>query len=258
MRCREIEAQNVTVGDMATFDPRLYGARWAENYDEWHAGMLDDEGAVEALAKLADGGPVLEFGVGTGRLAVPLAERGLDVVGVDISADMLAKLREKSSAVTVVEDSMTTVRLSREFDLVFVGFSSIFVLGTQREQVDLFRNAARHLRSGGRFALETWVTTARPNDGGRSPLNVTKIEPDRVTMVAAVNDPVTGLHRGMWMTFEPDGVKFFPIDGRNVTHHEMDLMAELAGLELESRCADWKGTPFDKDAKLHVSIYRKP
>ncbi len=243
---------------MTTFDPRLYGARWADNYDEWHAGMLDDQAAVEALAKLADGGSALEFGVGTGRLAVPLAERGLDVVGVDISPDMLAKLRRKSSAVTVVEGSMTTVRLSREFDLVFVGFSSIYVLGTQREQVDLFRNAAAHLRSGGRFALETWVPTTATSDTGRSPLTVTKIEPDRVTMVAAVNDPVTALHTGMWMTFEPDGVKFYPLDGRTVTHHEMDLMAELAGLEPESRWADWKGTPFGRDAKMHVSIYRKP
>jgi len=243
---------------MDTFDPRLYGARWADDYDEWHAGMLDDAGTVEALAKLADGGPVLELAVGTGRLAVPLAERGLDVVGVDISADMLAKLREKSSAVTLVEDSMTTVRLEREFDLVFVGFSSIFVLPTQREQVELFRNAARHLRAGGRFALETWVSQARPNDDGRSPLKVTQIEPDRVTMVAGLTDPVTGVHRAMWMTLGPDGVKFFPMDGRNVTHHEMDLMAELAGLELESRSSDWQGAPFGAGSKMHISIYRKP
>lgn len=241
---------------MESFDPRLYGARWADKYDEWHKGLMDDEGAVTALADLAGDGPVLELGVGTGRLAVPLAERGVEVVGVDISPEMLAKLREKTSAVTVVEADMTTVSLGREFALAYIAFNSIFVLESQQDQVALFRNAAAHLRPGGRWVLETQISKPPSPDGGM--MRVTDVEPDRLTLAGGTSDPVTGLYKGMWLVLEPDGPKFFPISGRSVSHHEMDLMAQLAGLELESRWADWKGTPFGPKSELHISIYRKP
>src|SRR5262245_60234363 len=182
---------------MTTFDPRLYGARWADTYDEFHKGYMDDEGAVAALYDLAGGGPVLEFAVGTGRLAVPLAERGLEVVGVDISPEMLAKMTEKSPAVTAVEGDIATVSLDREFPLVFIAFNSIFVLDTQEDQVQLFRNAAKHVRPGGRFALETMVS--KPPSGDRGTLKVVDVEPDRVTLTGGVHDPVTGQHKGMWV-----------------------------------------------------------
>jgi SAM-dependent methyltransferase len=241
---------------MATFDPRLYGARWADIYDDWHAGLMDDDGAVAALFEMAGGGPVLEFGVGTGRLAVPLADRGVEVVGVDISPEMLVKLKEKSAKVTTVRADMTTVALDREFTLAYIAFSSIFVLETQDDQVSLFRNAATHLRPGGRFALETVVV--QPPSPDRGKLSIVKVEPDRLTLAGGIVDPVNGLYTGTWVVLEPSGMKFFPLTGRNVTHSEMDLMARLAGLELESRWADWKGTPFGPKSELHVSIYRKP
>lgn len=241
---------------METFDPRLYGARWADRYDDFHAGMMDDEGSVAALYELADGGPVLELAVGTGRVAVPLAERGLEVVGVDISPEMLTKLREKKSSVTVVEADMTTVALEREFALAYVVFNSIFVLESQDDQVRLFRNAAAHLKPGGRFVLETAMI--RPASPDRSKLTAMEIEADRVMLAAGHTDPVTGTHKGMWLSLEKDGTKFLPISGRQVSHFEMDLMAQLAGLTLESRWGDWKGTPFTAKSELHVSIYRKP
>jgi SAM-dependent methyltransferase len=242
---------------MENFDPRLYGTRWADVYDEFHKGLMDDEGAVTALVDLAGDGPVLEFGVGTGRLAVPLAERGVEVVGVDISPEMLAKLKEKASAVTVVEGDMTTVSLEREFALAYIAFNSIYVLETQQDQVALFRNAAAHLRSGGRFVLETEMPRV-PSPTDRGTLRVTGVEPDRLTLAGGTFDPVTGLYKGMWLILDPDGPKFYPISGRSVTHHEMDLMGQLAGLELESRWADWKGTPFGPKSDLYISIYRKP
>ncbi|TDV40141.1 class I SAM-dependent DNA methyltransferase [Actinophytocola oryzae] len=241
---------------MENFDPRLYGARWADNYDEFHTGMMDTEGAAAALHELADGGPVLELGVGTGRVAVPLAELGTEVVGVDISPEMLAKLREKASGVTAVEGDMTTVRLDREFSLAYVVFNSIFVLDSQDAQVRLFENAAAHLRPGGRFALETVVI--RPPSPDRGRLAVADIEPDRVMLVGGQSDPVTGRHKGMWLSLDADGPKFFPIFGREVSHFEMDLMARIAGLELENRWGDWKRAPFTARSELHVSVYRKP
>lgn len=241
---------------MATFDPRLYGARWAENYDEWHKGLMDDEGAVAALADFAAGGPALEFGVGTGRLAVPLAERGVDVTGVDISPEMLAKLKEKSSEVTVVESDMTTVALEREFAVAFIAFNSIFVLESQEEQVELFRNAARHLRPGGRFVLETVVVKPPSADHGK--LSVMHVEADQVILSGGTSNPVTGNYTGMWMVVSQEGTKLYPQGGRTCSHFEMDLMAQLAGLEREDRWADWKGTEFGEKSELHISIYRKP
>ncbi|HEV7649554.1 MAG TPA: class I SAM-dependent methyltransferase [Actinophytocola sp.] len=242
---------------MAEFDPRLYGARWAELYDEWHAGMMDDAGAVAALAELAAGGPLLELAVGTGRLAVPLAEKGLDVVGVDVSEEMLAQLAKKSSTVTTVVGDMTTVALEREFAVVFVAFNSIFVLPTQEDQVRLFRNAAAHLRPGGRFVLET-VPVSGPKRGETTSFRVSKVETDRLTVTAGETDPVTGFYTGTWVVFEPDGTRFYPISGRSVPHGEMDLMARLAGLELENRWGDWQGSPFTAESAVHISIYRKP
>lgn len=241
---------------MTTFDPRLYGARWADHYDEWHTGLMDDDGAVAALADMAAGEPVLEFGVGTGRLAVPLAERGVEVTGVDISPEMLAKLREKSSAVTVVEDDMTTVSLGREFALAFIAFNSIFILEKQEAQVELFRNAARHLRPGGRFVLETVVV--KPVSGEQEKLSVVKVGTDHVMLSGGTTDPVTGNYTGTLMIVGSDGTRFYPEGGRSCTHFEMDLMAQLAGLELEDRWGDWKGTPFGAKSELHVSVYRKP
>jgi len=245
-------------GGMADFDPLLYGARWADTYDEWHTGLMDDEGAVAALAELAGGEPVLELGVGTGRLAVPLAGRGLAVSGVDISEEMLAKLREKPGAerVTTIVGDMTTVRVDGEFGLAFVAFNSIFVLHTQREQVDLFRNAAAHLRPGGRFVLETVVVGVKevPN----RQLRVVRVDPDQVTLSGGFYDPVTAVYDGTWAVVGANGTRFYPLSGRHVTHHEMDLMAELAGLELEHRWGDWQRGPFTGDSALHVSVYRKP
>lgn len=242
---------------MAETDPRLYGARWAEMYDEFHAGLMDDERSVVKLAELADGGPLLEFGVGTGRLAVPLAEKGLDVVGVDVSEDMLAQLKRKSDKVTTIVGDMTTVRVDREFAVAFIAFNSIFVLPSQEAQVQLFRNAAAHLRPGGRFVLETTVVSG-PRPGDKGSFRVARIEHDRLTVVAGLADSATQFYNGMWVIFEPDGTKFYPIEGRNVTHHEMDLMAQLAGLEFEHRWADWSESPFDGESTMHVSVYRKP
>ncbi|SDD35438.1 class I SAM-dependent DNA methyltransferase [Actinokineospora iranica] len=244
---------------MENFDPKLYGTRWAANYDEWHAGMLDDDGAVARLSEFAGDGSLLEFGVGTGRLALPLAARGHDVVGVDVSEDMLARLHAKpdSAKVTTVVGDMATVELDRVFSVVYVGSSSIFVLPTQADQVQLFRNAAAHLRPGGRFVLETGALL-KSRDSGNSRLGVVRVETDQLVLGAGFVDPVTGLSRGAWVIIEPDGASFYPLHGRNCTHHEMDLMATIAGLELEHRWGDWERGPFTAQSALHVSVYRKP
>jgi hypothetical protein len=158
--------------------------------------------------------------------------------------------------VTVVEDDMTTVSLGREFAVAFVAFNSIFVLGAQEKQVELFRNAARHLRPGGRFVLETEVV--KPLSADRGKLSVVHVGADQVMLSGGMTDPVTGIFTGTLMVVGADGTRFYPEGGRSCTHFEMDLMAQLAGLERENRWSDWKGTPFGPKSELHVSIYRKP
>lgn len=242
---------------MSNDDPRLFGARWAGIYDEWHQGLMDDDGTVAGVADFAEGGAVLELAVGTGRIALPLARRGIPVTGVDISEEMLAELAAKPDAdkITAIAGDMTTVQVPGEFSVVLVAFSSLFVLTTQDDQVECFRNAAAHLRPGGRFVLETMVPRG---SGVSSTLRVNQVEPDRVVLVAGMVDPVKSVHNGNWMVLEPGGISFYPISGRNATHHEMDLMAKLAGLELEHRWGDWQRGPFTAESKLHVSVYRKP
>jgi SAM-dependent methyltransferase len=244
---------------MEGFDAGMYGARYAQNYDEWHSWFMDTEGAVEGLAALAGDGPVLDLGAGTGRLAVPLVERGLAVHAIEISPEMVAQLLAKPGGdrVEVVVGDMTTATAPGEFTLAYVGHNTIVALPDQRAQVRLFANAAAHLRPGGRFALESQVRR-RVDWDDTSSTRVLAVGPDQVRYQVSLWDPVTSVMSANLVELTPDGPRFHPLSGRMVTHAEMDLMAELAGLELEERWADWKRAPFTADARMHVSVYRKP
>ncbi|MGI5127268.1 class I SAM-dependent methyltransferase [Pseudonocardia sp. CA-107938] len=239
---------------MDAFDARRYGEDWADVYDEVHEGAVDTRATVDGLASLVgEPAAILEYGAGTGRLAIPLAERGHEVVAVEISEPMLAQLRAKPGAdrVTAVLGDMTDVALDRTFDLVFVAFNSIFALGSQDDQVRLFANAATHLRPGGRFALET-VVSREPKP------RIVQLGGTRVAMTTGELDPVTGRYSGTWVLVGADGISVRPITGRHVGHAEMDLMARLAGLELEHRWTDWSRAPFTAGSHGIVTVYRKP
>jgi len=239
---------------MGGFDARRYGADWADVYDEVHEGVVDTDATVAGLAGLVgQAATVLEYGAGTGRLAIPLAERGHDVVAVEISEPMVERLRAKPGAerLTVVVGGMTEGALGRTFDLAFVAFNSIFALGSQDDQVRLFGNAAAHLRAGGRFALET-VVAKEPQP------RIVQLDGGRVAITTGTLDAVTGSYSGTWVLVGADGISVRPIAGRHVGHAEMDLMARLAGLELEHRWADWSRAPFTSGSGAHISVYRKP
>lgn len=244
---------------MDGFDPRAYGDSWAERYDEMHT--EDTDATVTGLSTLAgDGGSVLEYGTGTGRIAIPLAARGHEVVGVEISEAMLEKLRAKPGAdsITAVLGDMTTVELGRTFDLAAIPFNSIFALPTQQSQVQLFRNASTHLRPGGRFVLESMMIGEAPGSGPVQRGRVADVGPDHILFTAGLLDPVTQFYRGTWARLGPNGTEFFPLNGRHVTHAEMDLMAQIAGLELEHRWNDWSRNPLTTFSRQHISVYRKP
>ncbi len=232
----------------------------AERYDETSAEKFAPEvldPTVDFLARLAGQGPVLEFAIGTGRVAIPLAARGVRVSGIELSQPMVAQLRRKvdEAALPVVIGDMATTRIPGEFSLVYVVWNSIGNLRTQQEQVECFRNAARHLGRGGRFVIELWVPPLR------------RFPPGQVAVPFHLNDrhlsfdtydltTQRGTSHHYWPG-EAGTVRYSFSNFRYIWPAECDLMARLAGMELEDRLADWSGSPFTSDSESHVSIWRK-
>jgi SAM-dependent methyltransferase len=213
--------------------------------------------AVDLLARLAGNGPALELAIGTGRVAIPLAERGVAVSGIELSRPMADRLHAKIPAdrIPVVIGDMATTRVPGEFSLVYVVWNSISNLRTQDEQVECFRNAARHLAPGGRFVVELWVPEIRRFPPGQTavPFAVSERHTGFDTL-----DMVTQQGTSHHYTRSADGsVRYDFSNFRYIWPAECDLMARLAGLELEQRTADWKGTPFTADSENQVSVWRK-
>ena len=240
----------------------LWDEAAAQRYDEASAEMFAPEvvsPAVDVLARLAEAGRALELAIGTGRLAVPLHARGVPVVGIELSAPMVAQLRRKvgEDAVPVVVGDMATARVPGEFALVYLVFNTIGNLRTQAEQVACFRNAAEHLARGGRFVVEVGVPDLRRLPPGQVavPFDVSEAHTGFDTYDDLVTQQATSHHYSR----EPDGsFRYGAHHFRYVWPAELDLMAQLAGLELEQRTADWHGSPFTFDSPGHVSVWRKP
>jgi Methyltransferase domain len=237
-----------------------FGERVAATYDAHSASMFDPavlEPAVERLAELAGDGAALEFAIGTGRIAVPLAERGVRVAGIDNSEAMLARLREKPGAerIEAVAGDMATTRMPGEFSLVFLVFNTIFNLTSQEGQVACFENASAHLRSGGCFVIE-----ARVPELQRLPLGQTvlpwRADPEGISYY--VYDVVTQRLSGRHYVLEDGRIQPSPIEMRYAWPAELDLMARIAGLRLEHRWGGWSAEPFTALSPAHVSVYRKP
>jgi hypothetical protein len=240
-------------------DEGFFGERVAAGYDEDSASMFDPAvvaPAVEMLAGLAGDGAALEFAIGTGRLALPLAERGVRVVGIDSSEPMLARLREKPGAerVEAMVGDMAATRVEGEFSLVYLVFNTIFNLNTQDGQVACFANAAAHLDRGGHFVIE-----ARVPELQRLPLGQTVLpwRADPRGMSYYVYDTVTQRLSGQHYSFTESGFQPSPIEMRYAWPAELDLMARLAGMRLEGRYGGWRREPFTGLSPAHVSVYAK-
>jgi SAM-dependent methyltransferase len=237
-----------------------FGERVAARYDDDSWSMFDPAvvgPAVDALADLAGGGRALEFAIGTGRIALPLADRGVPVAGIDTSEAMLARLRDKpgSDRIETVAGDMATTRLDGEFALVYLVFNTIFNLTTQDGQVACFANAAAHLASGGRFVIE-----ARVPELQRLPLGQTVLpwRADPGGMSCYVYDVVTQRLSGQHYHLEDGRMEASPTEMRYAWPAELDLMARLAELRLEHRWADWRRAPFTALSPSHVSVYVRP
>ncbi len=239
----------------------IWDAEDAARYDSGSAGMFAAEvlgPTVDALAELAGDGPALELAVGTGRVAIALAARGIPVSGIELSEPMAAVLRGKTDDVPVVVGDMarTDLPVDGGFSLVYLVFNTLGNLRTQDEQVACFANAARHLRPGGRFVIELGVPALRRMPPGQAAVPF-EVSTDHVGF--DTYDLVTQRATSHHYTREPDGsFRYGPHHFRFVWPAECDLMARLAGLELERRDADWRRSPFTGDSPSHVSVYRKP
>jgi SAM-dependent methyltransferase len=231
----------------------------AAHYDADTAGMAAPEvlgPTVDFLAELAGAGPALEFAIGTGRIGVPLAARGIRVAGIELSEPMVRELRRKvdESALPVHVGDMTTSHVDGEFSLVFLAFNSLSNLQTQPEQVECFRNAARHLVSGGRFVVELWVPPLR-----RMPPGQTAVPSDvsEGHLGFDTYDTVAQICTSHHYNVDADGtVRYGSGTFRYAWPAECDLMAQLAGMELEDRFAGWDRAPFTAESESHVSVYR--
>ncbi len=238
----------------------LWGREMAEAYDASVASRFDPhdvDPTVAVLAELAGDGRALEFAIGTGRIALPLAATGVEVHGIELSPHMVDQLRAKPGGpdLPVTIGDMTATHAGDDFALVYLVFNTITNVTTQAEQVAVFGNAAEHLAPGGRFVVELYVPPIQRVLAGE-PGRVFAMDDDHVG-VETFDDPVGQIS---WSHH------WWNIDGRLVRHaapyryvwpSELDLMAQLAGMTLEHRWADWSRSEFAADSPSHVSVWRR-
>jgi len=241
---------------MEEFGPETYGERVADVYDEWYK-PVDSAAEVALLAELAAGGRALELGIGTGRVALPLAARGVEVHGIDASPAMVEQLRAKpgGAALPITIGDMAEVPVDGDFALVFVVFNTFFQLYSQDAQLRCFANVAAHLRPGGRFLIHTFVPDTSLVEAGEH-LAVKEASLDRVRLDASVFDAHEQRLDTTQVRITESGVRLVHAKLRFAWPPELDLMGKLAGLTLEHRWATFDKQPFSARSAFHVSVYR--
>jgi hypothetical protein len=231
---------------MEGYGPETYGERIAEVYDELFHPPTSTQDAVEFLAALAGGGPVLELAIGTGRIALPLADKGIEVHGIDASEAMVAKLRAKPGGrdISVTIGDFADVGVEGRFRLIAIVFNTLWALLTQEDQVRCARNVAEHLTEDGTFVTEMYVPDPARFDRGQR-VHVGTIESRRVRLDVSQHDPEHQRVSNQLIVLEDGGgVSMFPVELRYIWPSELDLMAELAGLRLRERWGGWRREPF--------------
>jgi SAM-dependent methyltransferase len=231
---------------------RTYDEKWPELFDP---AVIDP--AVSFLADLAGSGAALEFGIGTGRIALPLSRRGIRVHGIDLSRAMLAQLRAKPGAgdIGVIVGDFATATVDGAFALVYLVRNTITNLTTQDEQVECFRNAAAHLAPGGCFVIENYVPELRRLPPGET-VHAFTVTPTHLGFEEYDVAAQIARSHHYWVT---DG----RLETRSTPHRyvwpsELDLMARIAGLTLRERWADWGRDPFTSDSRSHISVWQRP
>jgi SAM-dependent methyltransferase len=236
-----------------------FGERVAERYDETSADMFDPakvDPVVEFLAELASGGPALELGIGTGRIAVPLAKRGIRVHGIDLSEAMVARLRRKPGAdrIGVTIGDFATATVEERFSVAYLVFNTIMNLTSQDEQVACFRNVAAHLQPGGCFVIEVGIPDLQRLPPGET-VRAFTVTPERLGFDEYEIASQGLISHHYWI--EDGKLEVFAAPFRYVWPAELDLMARLSGMSLRERWSGWNREPFTSDSRQHVSVWEK-
>jgi SAM-dependent methyltransferase len=239
--------ENIFVGEIAS------------HYDDDSTGMFHPavvELTADFLASLAGEGRALEFAIGTGRIGLPLSQRGVPVAGIELSADMAAQLQKKpgAEAIDVTIGDMTSTRVDGSFRLVYLVFNTIGNLVTQDAQVECFINAAAHLEPGGCFVIEVLVPRLRSLPPGET-AQVFDFSPTHIGFDEIDVARQLGVSHHIW--FRDDGPQRFSTPWRLVWPAELDLMARIAGMRLRERWAGWDRSPFTGESWQHVSVWEK-
>ena len=241
---------------MRDYEPIMsFGEEVAEEYDDVPRG--DEIAAVAFLEKLAGRGPALELAVGTGRIALPLAARGIRVDGVDISPAMVAQLRAKPGGdqISVTIGDFADVPVPGTYRLIFVVFNTMFNLLTQEDQVRCFENVAAHLTDDGSFVIEAGVPNFLYRLRNDQYVDAEAIGVGEVRLDVARHDPVKQLLEESHVSLSREGVRLNPIVTRYAWPSELDLMARIAGLRLKERWGGWNREPFTSTSSNCVSVY---
>jgi SAM-dependent methyltransferase len=246
---------------MNEYDERTYGDHWAPYYDVIYQDI--DDSTIDLLEGYAGSPPrALELAIGTGRVALPLVARGVEMTGIDISEAMIAKLLEKpgGEAIEIAVGDFADVPVDGVFPLVYLGFNTLFALLTQERQVACFQNVSAHLESGGRFVLDCFVPDMKRWDDHNTRMAVSSISStDEHAYEMSIHHPMEQRVASHVVRRLPDGRTIvLPVYIRYAWPSEMDLMARLAGLELENRWGWYDRRPFTDASGQHVSVYRKP
>lgn len=242
---------------MIEFTPSTFGELYADEYDDLHdPGTTSD--SVALISELAGPGKILELAIGTGRMALPLLEKGHDISGIEGSPEMIAKLQEKPGGadIPVIVGDYADVGLLGPFGFVFLVFNTLFNLTSQEAQVRCFQNVGERLAPGGAFLVETFV----PDLSGfqdHQRMRTLHVGSKSMWFEAVKHDPVRQVFEMQRARMAGGETRLHPLVMRYAWPAEIDLMAKLAGLQLESRWGSWTRAPFDADSKMHVSLYRK-
>ncbi|MBW4720380.1 class I SAM-dependent DNA methyltransferase [Saccharothrix obliqua] len=246
---------------MEGFELSTYGDAIAGLFDGtgWAGDPGDTAETIQWLADHAGEGPVLELGVGTGRVAVPLAEKGIEVHGIDASEGMLAQLRAKPGGdrVKLFVQDFTDFSVPHEYSMAYAVFDTLPFITDQERQIRCFERVAAVLKSGGRFVTQCSIPDPARYDRNQRTQTV-RVEKDHVVLTFTRRERLTQRSSIQFAVLSEQGVRFFPMHIRTVMPSELDLMARIAGLELESRWSDWSGAPLRDSHERHISIYRKP
>lgn len=246
---------------MKNYDDSTYGDAFADVYDDWYADVSDVEATVATLRDLGGDGHYLELGVGTGRLALALAQAGVRVTGIDTSAAMLEQLQvnalgnpETSTNIEAIRGDMVDDLPEGPFALVVIAYNTFFSLRSRRRQQQVFGAVSERLAPGGVFVVEAAIPDPRRPAGGT--VGVRSLSTDRVVLSVDLHDPDTQTVDGQFVEFtESGGVRLRPWSIRYCQPSELDDMAGAAGLTLRQRWSDMSRNPFDESSSTHVSVY---